>query len=510
MKVDPTTEGFTGRFLGGDIQLGRIAAARRDGSRMGGNGYRNALWFPPEEGGWGLNTIEQGDTLFATLFVYGADQQPHWYSASALTGDGTYSGALFESMGTPWGMPFDQGTVTRRQAGTMQVDLRGDSATLTYDVDGMRVSKEIVPFAFKFISLGGSYYGYVTQPSSGPGGAVNDEVHIAITHTATSFTMWTNGSVSGSCGYDGTPAQRGSLVNVTGNYSCGDGRSGTFTLTGADLTTDGFTARFTGGRIADATNGHIEGVRLGPGNWGWNGWMSDLWIAPGESGWGLNLVGQGADNMFGTLFVYDENRRAKWYSMSDLHYIGRSADADSRGTYVGTITESTGPWFAMASFNAAAVARRVVGSVSVKFLNNRQADVRIQFGPTEWAKSMVPFAMRMNDLSGSYQGHIVTITSSTTTAAAPMRLNVTDNGSTVVISSVMTGNTCTYTGSRSQYGQRVGIAGTWTCNGNGSSGSFTISDAEVSASGFTAAMTGMPGGLANPVGHVGGARTGPF
>jgi hypothetical protein len=464
------------------------------------------LWINTSESGWGMYLAHQGDTLFATLFVYGADGQPRWYSASGLTGDGTYSGALYESSGTPWGMPFDASTVTRRQVGTMTVQLRGDNATLTYDVDGVRVSKEVVPFTFKFIWLGGSYYGYMTQPSSAPGGAVSDEVHINISHTATSFTMTTLGSVSGSCTYDGKPAQHGSLVDVTGNYSCGDGRAGNFTLTDADLTTDGFTARFAGARVTDAAAGRIEGVHLDAGSLGWNGWMSDLWLAPGESGWGLNLVGQGEDNMFGTLFIYDENRRAKWYSMSDLHYIGRDRDSANRGTYIGTITESTGPWFGMASFDANAVTRRVPGSVSIKFLDNRHAEVRIQFGLTEWKKSMEPYALRMNDLSGTYQGHIVTVMTANTTAAAPMTLNINDNGRDVVISSVMTGNTCTYTGSRSQYGQRVGIAGTWTCNGNGSTGTFTISDAEVTANGFTAAMTGMPGGLTNPVGHIGGAR----
>jgi hypothetical protein len=40
MKVDPTTEGFTGIFSGDVFQVGRIGAARQDGSRMVGNGYR--------------------------------------------------------------------------------------------------------------------------------------------------------------------------------------------------------------------------------------------------------------------------------------------------------------------------------------------------------------------------------------------------------------------------------------------------------------------------------------
>jgi len=467
------------------------------------------LWINPAESGWGLYIDHQGDTLFATLFVYGTDNQPHWYSASSLTGDGTYTGALFESTGTPWGMPFDQGTVSRRQVGSMTLQMRGGAGTLTYDVDGVRVSKEIVPFAFAANSLVGDYQGYMTQPASGPGGAVSDEVHLAINHTGSSFSMSTQGSVSGSCTYTGTSSQHGSLLDVTGTYSCRDAGSGSFTIADADLTIDGFTARFSGGRIADAANGRIEAVRLGPGGYGMTGWMTDLWVTPGESGWGFNMVGQG-DKIFGTLFVYDENRRAKWYSMSDMYWLGIGRDPNERGTYQGIITESTGSWFGNASFDASAVTRRVAGSVSIKFVDRSHAELRIQFGLTQWVKSMVPFAMRMNDLSGTYQANIVTLMTSDTTAAAHMPLTVTDNGSTVVLSAAFPNdNACTYTGSRTQYGQRVGIVGTWTCNSNGTSGSFTIDDAEVTANGFTGFMTGMPGGLPNPVGHIGGSRTAP-
>src|SRR3954468_7156918 len=63
---------------------------------------RNAtdLWFNVNEAGWGLNLIHQGDTIFASLFVYGPDGQPRWYYASGLTGDGSsYSGTLYENTG---------------------------------------------------------------------------------------------------------------------------------------------------------------------------------------------------------------------------------------------------------------------------------------------------------------------------------------------------------------------------------------------------------------------------
>ena len=43
------------------------------------------LWIDPSESGWGLNLFHQGATVWASLFVYGPDGQPRWYTASDMT-----------------------------------------------------------------------------------------------------------------------------------------------------------------------------------------------------------------------------------------------------------------------------------------------------------------------------------------------------------------------------------------------------------------------------------------
>jgi hypothetical protein len=318
---------------------------------------------------------------------------------------------------------------------------------------------------------------------------------------------WQGGD--GHCTYSGTPTQRGSLADIAGTYQCNDGKSGSFDMADVDPTADGFTGSFVGDRITDASNGRIGALRGGPGNIS-NGWMSDLWIAPGESGWGLNLVGQGGDNMFGTLFVYDTNRRAKWYSMSDLHYIGVSDTPGNRGTYIGIIYESTGPWFGMASFDPRVVTRRRAGSVSIRFDDSQHATVSYQIDASGISeqKAMVPFAFRTNDLSGKYEGHIVSSTGSSSAAVAPpAAITITDDCTTVTIHA-NSARDCTYTGPRGQSGQRVFVSGTYTCT-DGTGGTFAISDAEVSYRGFTAAMGTAPGAV-NVTAHIGGARVGAF
>lgn len=105
------------------------------------------LWWNPAESGWGLNLTQQGGTLFATLFVYGADGKPQWYVMSAGTRSTTnflsFSGKLYRTAGPAFNAsPWTAVTVT--EAGTMNLDFTdGRHGTLAYTVDGTRVVKAI-------------------------------------------------------------------------------------------------------------------------------------------------------------------------------------------------------------------------------------------------------------------------------------------------------------------------------------------------------------------------------
>src|SRR5436190_23144345 len=39
-------------------------------------------WWNPDEPGWGASVLQQYDTLFVDLFVYGPDGKPVWYTAA--------------------------------------------------------------------------------------------------------------------------------------------------------------------------------------------------------------------------------------------------------------------------------------------------------------------------------------------------------------------------------------------------------------------------------------------
>jgi hypothetical protein len=480
---------------------------------------RNAsdLWWVPTESGWGLNIIHQGDTLFATLFVYGPDGRPTWYSASNLvtSGDGTahdrplvFSGALVESTGPAFGPSFNPAAVTRRIVGSMTFEMTGSSrATLTYTVDGVAVSKSLERFSFRAMDLSGDYVGYQSRPETTTGVAVTDEMTIAIRQSGTSVTMTTQGTQSGSCSYSGTLAANGQLANVSGTYTCADGRAGPFSLVDADITAAGFTARFNGNRIAaDTIYGRMGGARTSAFSRG-DGWRTDLWWVPTESGWGINVIEQG-EILFATIFTYDAQGRPRWYSASSLAFAGRGPAVDSTGIYSGAVVESTGPYFGT-SFNPVAVTRREVGTMSFDVFGNRTGFVDLSInGVTLARKQLDRYTFQVNDLSGAYNGQVHASLNSRNVPTGPTTINITRNGANLTILTQAAGGNCTFSASNGavmQYGQQMIPAGSFTCT-NGTTGQWFWYDADVSASGFTAHYT-IDG---YTVGNIVGVRNGVF
>jgi hypothetical protein len=114
------------------------------GSRASVVNYQD-LWWDPAESGWGLNMVQQGTVIFATLFTYAPGGRDLWMVASGLTRgiDGAYSGGLQTTRGTtfnasPWT------DVQRIDVGTMTLRFQsGDRATLSYTYNGTSVNKNI-------------------------------------------------------------------------------------------------------------------------------------------------------------------------------------------------------------------------------------------------------------------------------------------------------------------------------------------------------------------------------
>ena len=56
------------------------------------------LYWIHTESGWGIQIVQGMNTIFATLFVYGADGQPTWYVATLVTtAPFNWSGTLYKT-----------------------------------------------------------------------------------------------------------------------------------------------------------------------------------------------------------------------------------------------------------------------------------------------------------------------------------------------------------------------------------------------------------------------------
>jgi hypothetical protein len=110
--------------------------------------YQDLWWSRGgAEPGWGLNVTHQGDTLFVTWFTYGGAGDGIWLvgSSVARTGNATYSGTLYRTVGPPLhGAAWNAAQVGIAAAGhATLVFSDDDNATFTYTLDGVSQSKPI-------------------------------------------------------------------------------------------------------------------------------------------------------------------------------------------------------------------------------------------------------------------------------------------------------------------------------------------------------------------------------
>ncbi len=239
------------------------------------------LWYNPNESGWGLNLIQQGQTMFATLFVYGVGTVPQWFVASDIEPAGTsttqFSGQLFQTSGPYFAAPgFDPNQVTHVTVGSITVTFNGpNTATLVYTVNGQQVTKTITRQTFRNDNLTGSYLGGLTatgsncSPSSFNGPILIFQ-SLAVQHPSNNqVTMNVQfASAQGQasqCTFAGPYTQAGRTGSIAGSFNCTiNGQSanaGTFTVGSINSSPDGFMGHFNGSDQYCTYDGQFGGVR---------------------------------------------------------------------------------------------------------------------------------------------------------------------------------------------------------------------------------------------------------
>jgi hypothetical protein len=193
------------------------------------------IWWIHTESGWGIQLVQNNYTIFATLFVYGPDGQPTWYTAT-LTYQGSYNwnGPLYKTTGPWFGAPlFDPSNVTVTAVGVMSFNMPTiDFGTLIYTVNGVQVLKKIERQLLVYEDFNGTFSGVMNQIGTGlacsPAENVNGaSTTFTITQSGTAMTIVTK-ALGDTCTFPGTYSQAGHFGRLTGTYLCVSGANGMF------------------------------------------------------------------------------------------------------------------------------------------------------------------------------------------------------------------------------------------------------------------------------------------
>jgi hypothetical protein len=210
------------------------------------------LWYNASESGWGVNIAQQADIAFLTLYVYGDDNKPTWFVASAMQGvkDGTtvtYTGDLFATTGPAYSAArFDPAQVTTTKVGTAIFSVAdGTDGTLNYSVNGRSVVKKVVRQTWRENNATGAYIGYVGGTCATTISGAEESMTFIVTQAIPAFRLATTGTSGVSCGYTGVYSQQGRLGTAQGTFTCTNNRSGNFTLDAIEASPDGMLARLT-------------------------------------------------------------------------------------------------------------------------------------------------------------------------------------------------------------------------------------------------------------------------
>jgi hypothetical protein len=187
------------------------------------------LWWNPDESGWGMNIAHQREVIFATFFVYGANNQLKWYVASNLSSQGggfTFQGPLHETTGPYLGGAFNPTLVSSRPVGTVSITFTEVSrANLSYTVDGAAVAKSIQRQTFRRAELSGNYFGAAIATVTGCAGVPSFGASATFSVTlsplpSNAIAISSQLATGSSCSYSGTYAQSGRMGAISGTFSC--------------------------------------------------------------------------------------------------------------------------------------------------------------------------------------------------------------------------------------------------------------------------------------------------
>ena len=203
------------------------------------------IWWPDSEPGWGIQLIQNAGIIFATMFMFDADNQPMFVVAvlEKQPGADVWSGGVYGAEGTYYALPWDPNDRFEAQVGTMTFTLaNAASGTLAYTIGTFATTKPIVRQPLAAENNTGSYRLTHTWTASGPGctpadayspaaGPVSGDLSIVNLSAEVARVELTWQHVpSDICAMTASYSQAGRLGTYGGDLSCPSGKSGSLVL----------------------------------------------------------------------------------------------------------------------------------------------------------------------------------------------------------------------------------------------------------------------------------------
>ena len=233
------------------------------------------LWYAQNEDGWGMETTQRADVMFATLYVYDSQNQPTFftatlsYSGNNAQGEAVWAGDLYVTHGPWFGAFFNPQQVSYRIVGQLTYATKIiDSASLSYTVDGVTVSKLIRRFTLRYDNYAGSYVGAFKLTQSQCFNSGDDGIQTllgtfsVLSQSSSALTLVANAYQGLTCTYPGDYQQFGQFGQSRGAFSCSDGQSGSYTFYEMNVTQTDIRGRITGtNNLGCSISGNFTALR---------------------------------------------------------------------------------------------------------------------------------------------------------------------------------------------------------------------------------------------------------
>jgi hypothetical protein len=231
-------------------------------------------------------------------------------------------------------------------------------------------------------------------------------------------------------------------------------------------------------------------IALAQGQAGYASQFTDLWWKPDESGWGVSVVQQ-QETAFAIVFAYGPDGKPVWYVASDAR---ATVYAGSLPIFTGTLHRARGPWHG-GPFDPSQVETTPVGTLSLETLSHDRLRLHYTAEGATVVKELVRLTWRRPEVEGYFTSSF-SLREASNGAPIGALIYAADTFVRIQGDAVLLraedefGRTCEYSGTRAQTGKLLAASGVFACSAgrNGlqaRSGTFELSDFELTAHGFT-------------------------